>query len=213
MADGRLIRVVGEAGAQTVPLLKDPLSQEYDIIVEQAPTSPNVKTEAWIALTQVLPIMQAAGVQPPAELIDVLPLPESLIGKWKEKIKSGAQVPPQVQQQMQQMQQQLEFMAAENLRLQSKQQVTMAEIESKREMTAAEITFTREKWMAEMDLKREQMRQDREIEQWKLLQDTKIRREEMETEREIAEEKTEGKNNNGSQDEPKGKRTRRVAMT
>jgi hypothetical protein len=189
IADGRLIRVVGESGAQMVPLVKDPMAQEYDIIVDQAPTSPNVKTEAWWALTQVLPMMQAAGIQPPADLLDVLPLPDSLIGKWKEKIKGGAQLPPEVQAQMQQLQQQVQFMAAENMRLQSKQQITLAEIEAKRELANAEIQLSREKWNADMQLRRDQLRQEREIEQWKLLQDTKIRREEMATQKEIAEEK------------------------
>lgn len=40
---GRLIRIAGDGGVQYVPLVYDDTAVEYDVIVDEAPTAPNVK--------------------------------------------------------------------------------------------------------------------------------------------------------------------------
>lgn len=103
IADGRLIRIVGEEGAQIVPLLKDPLMFDYDVVVDDAPTSPNQKERTFQIIMQGLPQMLAAGLPPPPmDIISYMPLPESLLTKWKQNAN------PELTQQLQQMQQQLE---------------------------------------------------------------------------------------------------------
>lgn len=86
IADGRLIRIVGETGAQYVPLLKDELTYKYDIIVDDAPTSPNMKERTFAILNQILPMAMQAGIPIPPDLLDHMPLPDSLIQKWKKFI-------------------------------------------------------------------------------------------------------------------------------
>ncbi len=43
LSDGRLIRIVGQEQEQYVPLIRQPGNASYDVIVDEAPTSPNQK--------------------------------------------------------------------------------------------------------------------------------------------------------------------------
>jgi hypothetical protein len=82
MADGRLIRIVGEEGAQYIPLLRDPLTAVFDIIVDEAPTSVNMQERVWAALKEMIPLAIQAGVQIPKKVIEYAPLPDDLKQKW-----------------------------------------------------------------------------------------------------------------------------------
>jgi hypothetical protein len=106
IADGRLIRIVGEQGSQAIPLLKDPLTFQYDVVVDDSPTSPNMKERTFQILQQLLPQMIQTGMQIPPEVMDYMPLPESLIQKFKEGMKPDPNM-QQMQQQLQQIMQQL----------------------------------------------------------------------------------------------------------
>lgn len=103
IADGRLVRVVGDEGAQYVPLMKQEGVLEYDVIVDEAPASPNNKEKVWGIIQTMLPTIMnlpAAG-QIMLEILPYTPLPESLVTKLKEMAQS--QVDPQAQQQAQQL--------------------------------------------------------------------------------------------------------------
>jgi hypothetical protein len=56
LSDGRLIKIEGQDQAQYVPLIRQ-ADAEYDVIVDQSPTSPNQKEEIWATLQQVLPVI------------------------------------------------------------------------------------------------------------------------------------------------------------
>ncbi len=87
MADGRLIRISGEAQAQYIPLTKVGDFQKYDVVVDQSPNSPNSKQAVFGVIAQILPSLMEAGALPPPEILDYIPdLPASLVQKWKEKI-------------------------------------------------------------------------------------------------------------------------------
>lgn len=86
ISDGRLIRVVGQGGAKYIPLLRDPEIVVYDVIVDDAPTSVNMKERTWAVLQQLLPILQPLGVPLTEEMLDYLPLPETLTMAWKQKM-------------------------------------------------------------------------------------------------------------------------------
>lgn len=95
LSDGRLIRIVGEGKAQYVPLTKR-ADIQYDIIVDDAPTSPNEKERTWGVLMQMLPFMK--DMLTPDTVLEVLsysPLPASLVQKWKEKAEQAAEAAAQ----------------------------------------------------------------------------------------------------------------------
>jgi hypothetical protein len=86
ISDGRLIRIVGEQGAQVLPLMKDKLMFDYDIVVEEAPSSPQVKDKVFNVLSQLLPMILQAGIPVPPDILDYAPFPEALTQKWKAMI-------------------------------------------------------------------------------------------------------------------------------
>lgn len=83
ISDGRLIRVVGDDGADYVPLMQDRVNFDYDTVVDEAPTSHNQKEKVTAVLSAFLPVMASAGMPPPPpEILEYLPLPAALVEKW-----------------------------------------------------------------------------------------------------------------------------------
>ena len=81
ISDGRLIRVGGQENAQYVPLIHVPGTVEYDVIVDDAPTSPNMKERVWGALMQMMPMLRGMPI-PPQFYINALkyaPIPASFV--------------------------------------------------------------------------------------------------------------------------------------
>lgn len=104
LSDGRLVRIAGPGGAQRyLPLVRDRTVGEYDVIVDEAPASPNQKERVFALLTQgaLAPVLQRL---PPAgwlALLDYFPLPESVIAALGRAVAEAAQPDP-VQQRLQQ---------------------------------------------------------------------------------------------------------------
>lgn len=68
--EGRLIKnVIGKSGEQYIPLLKNNIAAEYDIIIDETPTSPNEKEDTFMKLLE----MQVQMVNKPNP-IDIMPL-------------------------------------------------------------------------------------------------------------------------------------------
>jgi hypothetical protein len=83
IADGRLVRIGGPDNAQYVPMIHQPGIAEYDVVVDDAPTSPDMKERVWAMVVQMFPMLQAL---PPAawlELMDYSPFPSSVVQKVK----------------------------------------------------------------------------------------------------------------------------------
>jgi hypothetical protein len=97
---GRLVKIDGPSGAQYAPLAFDKSIDEYDIVVDEAPTAPNVKQQTWEALEALGRMMgPAASVifSNPAFLLAALkyaPLPQALVQEWAKAASN-----PQAQQQ------------------------------------------------------------------------------------------------------------------
>lgn len=125
MTDGRLIRVVGKEGEEYIPLVRGDdegkSTQDYDVIIDQSPTSPNTKIETWTVISQVLPMLLQAGIPVPPDVVDYAPFPSSLSKKWKEMLSSNtgqqaAQLSQQLQEtqmQVQEMQTQIQLLSGE----------------------------------------------------------------------------------------------------
>jgi hypothetical protein len=109
LADGRLIRIMGEDGVQqAVPLLRDQTLGDYEVIIEDAPTSPNQKQETWQFLLQLMPMFKGMMTPEAAVLmLEYSPLPSKLVDQFKQMVEKASE-PGQEQQ----MQQQLQIAAA-----------------------------------------------------------------------------------------------------
>jgi hypothetical protein len=95
LADGRLIRIGGPEQAQYVPLIHDPQLVEYDVIVDDTPTSPNMKERAWATLMQIMPFLSRMPVPPQIylELLKYSPLPETVTAKMTALMSQQPQQP------------------------------------------------------------------------------------------------------------------------
>lgn len=99
LSDGRLIRIDGGVNAQYVPLVKQPDTMEYDVIVDEMPTSPNMKEQIWGTLTQLFPFMKGLPIPPQAylALMKYSPLPASVIAEVEKAAQSAPPPPPNPQ--------------------------------------------------------------------------------------------------------------------
>lgn len=111
ISDGRLVRILGKDGAKYVPLIKDQLAFEYDIVVDDSPTSPNSKERTFAIMNQIAPLIMQAGIPMPPEILDYAPLPEDFVQKWKQLIQQSNQPDPMADQvkQIQYLMMQLEL--------------------------------------------------------------------------------------------------------
>jgi len=109
LPEGTLVRVMGEQGAQYVPLAKDRLALTYDVIVDEAPTSTNMKERVWLLLEKMIPQLLQAGLAVPPDVLDYSPLPADLSQKWKQMLQPTPEQQAEQQQQKQAAEQQ--FMA------------------------------------------------------------------------------------------------------
>lgn len=88
---GRLIRMTGPDGMQYVPLAYDDATAEYDVIVDEAPTAPNVKQRTWDAFTLLAgQIPQLITPQVALIALDYSPFPQAMV----QKLKAQAVQPP-----------------------------------------------------------------------------------------------------------------------
>lgn len=84
LSDGRLVRIVGDDMKQYVPLThQNVANKEYDIIVDDAPTSPNEKERTFAIVQEMFPLLKDF-ITPEIgmELLRYSPLPASLVEKW-----------------------------------------------------------------------------------------------------------------------------------
>lgn len=183
LSDGRLIRIVGDGQAKYVPLTKRPDFVEYDVIVDESPTSPNMKEQTFGVLMQVLPGIMKTGVPVPPDLLDYIPgLPAELVEKWKAQIEEAKQsqaqqVPPEVQKMQAEiaMKQQ---MAAHDAQV-TQQKAQMDALHNQQKLQAS-IDETRARAAADIEIKRMQAAADMEIEQRKAQQQMEIQRQQAE---------------------------------
>jgi hypothetical protein len=87
LADGRLVRIVGDEKAQYVPLMRENVANiEFDIIVDDTPTSPNEKERNWAVITALLPFLKDfLDAETALEIAKYSPLPASMVEKLAKK--------------------------------------------------------------------------------------------------------------------------------
>lgn len=134
LSENSLVRMTSQGQARYVPFVKDDESVKYDVIIDTAPSSPNMKQEVWGTMTQILPGLIKAGVPVPPALLDFSPLPESVIAEWKTYIEQNKGADPQVQQ----LQQELQRLTEENKMLMDKRAVHEGNMKMKMEELSVE---------------------------------------------------------------------------
>jgi len=86
MSDGRIIRIVGPQYTGAVRLAKDVTAGEYDVTVDDAPTSPNQKEANWLIISSLIPVFKDQLMQQPellAMILEYSPLPAPLVAAFK----------------------------------------------------------------------------------------------------------------------------------
>jgi hypothetical protein len=206
ITDGRLVRIVGKEGEQYVPLIHEEGVAQYDTIVDESPTSPNMKERVFGALSQLLPVLAKIGIPIPPDLLDYSPLPSALVAKWKEFIQQSGGSPEQKAQQMQKMQEQVQKLGQENAALKDKRQesamdlqIKQQEMQVKAEIQRAELQLSIEKAKAEIAIEREKLALEREkiygqaqLAKEKADQDMALNREKMEGDLDVEAKKAAG---------------------
>lgn len=101
LADGRMVRIAGDDGYELVQLVRDNVLGEYEVVISDAPTSPNQKQETWGIIQGILPAFQDMLTPEVVMLIlEYSPLPSRLVDALKELSQQQSQA-PEVQAQKQ----------------------------------------------------------------------------------------------------------------
>ena len=93
LSDGRLIRVGGQSSAKYLPLVRQEGTIEYDVIVDDTPTSPNIKERSWATLVQMMPYLSKMPIPPQlyVEFLKFSPLSETITSKIASIIENQPQ--------------------------------------------------------------------------------------------------------------------------
>lgn len=89
LSDGRWIRVNGPEGHKFTQLLRDKTLGQYDVIIDDAPTSPNQKEKSWGVIQMMLPAIR--DILTPELVVMILeyaPLPAKLVNSMRESLKN-----------------------------------------------------------------------------------------------------------------------------
>jgi hypothetical protein len=105
LSDGRLIRITqsddnGKEVMMLVPLLRDQTVGDYEVIIDDAPNSPNQKQETWQFLMQLMPVFK--GMMTPDAAVAMLeysPLPSKLVETFKKLVQEQKAPTPEAQEQ------------------------------------------------------------------------------------------------------------------
>lgn len=146
---------------------------EYDVIVDQSSSAPNLKEATWGALQPLLPLVaDRLGPEEFALILEYSPLPESFIEKFQGIADQKAQQPPPPDPEVMKIEAMKQAKAAElqmkqqevSLDMQLEERRAASEIELERQKAAAQIQLEREKLQANIKLSRMEMRHKAAVE-------------------------------------------------
>ena len=98
MPEGMIVKITGGDSAQYIPLMKQDIENiSFDVIVDEAPTSTNMRERVWAVLEKMVPEMIAAGLPIPKEVLDYTPIPTDLAEAWKKTMEPSPEQQKQKQ--------------------------------------------------------------------------------------------------------------------
>lgn len=186
ISDGRMVRINGVGSEKYLPLIKAPDAIEFDIIVDQSSTAPDVKDKTWNTLMAIVPQMIKAGEPIPPDLLTYAPLPSDLIAKWQQFIlqaQQSNQMSPQkaqqMQEQMQEMQQQIQQMTQQlqdrSGELQIQQSKVEGELNLKLKQIQGELALKEAELNGKMALQQQDQNHNMQLNTHKAQGDLKIK--------------------------------------
>jgi hypothetical protein len=181
ISDGRLIRIKGKNSGldQYVPLVRDKDTATYDVIVDDAPMSPNQKEQVWQMMMQLAPMLAKLPVPPEIwqTMIEYSPLPSSVSSKMIQAMQKAAQQPPPPDPAVEKAKADIEVnkqkVGAEMQRDQQMFELDMRGQQMELAGKAAELDFKRE----ELGLKRQEAMIDMQTTRQKAALDMQVKRE------------------------------------
>lgn len=168
MADGRLVKVAGPLGEKYEPFLTQRGVMDYDVIVDVAPTSKDMKEKTFDALMKISPLVMQAGGPVPEEALDYAPLPSGLAESWKKQIAAAKQQKAQQgdpQVQMAQAVAQGEASKAQTAQTKAQADIQLKQLELQAEHTALQTQMQMKQM--EMQLKQLDLQMAQQEAQWK----------------------------------------------
>jgi hypothetical protein len=160
---------------------------EYDVIVDQSSSAPNLKEATWGAIQPLLPIVgPTMGPEEMALVLEYSPMPESFLEKFKALQEAKSQQPPPPDPEMMKLQADQQM---KQQQLQFEQQKAAIDSQMKQQDMAASIQMEREKAMAQLQLEQEKAIQQFELEKMKLAQQMELERMKATMQMQIAREK------------------------
>lgn len=202
LSDGRLIRIGGDSEAKYVPLLRDPDLGEYDVIVDDTPTSVNKQEKVWQALQQMLPFLKDMQLPPQAllEMAKYSPLPPSLVQELTDIVEKTPPKPdPRLQEAQMKNQADQQKMQMDSQSKQADLQASMKLEAMKAQANAADdnrrAQLDREKAEAEHALEVTRMQTQAMLEAAKTKRELALQAMKIEADRKVALEKAEMDNN------------------
>lgn len=175
LSDGRLIRIGGQDKARYVPLIHNPSVTKYDVIVDDTPTSVNIKEQTWAAITQMMPILSRLQIPPEMwmTLLKYSPIPDSLVTELTQIIQK---TPPQQHQDPAMMAAQAKMQA-----VQAKGQLDQQKMQGDTQMQQARMQADMQMEQQKINLESQARQQEIAIQaqtdtqQMKMEQDARIR--------------------------------------
>jgi hypothetical protein len=170
MPEGMLVKINGKDTAQYVPLVKDKLALTFDVIVDEAPTSTNMRERVWAVIENLVPQLIQAGISIPPEVLDYSPLPADLVASWKETLKPTPESQMAKKLQAEKLQAEIQSQQAKANKDNADAQATIAELSQPKEGTAAKamIEAQSDQRIAEMqaavDARIEELKANRQAE-------------------------------------------------
>lgn len=135
LSDGRLIRIGGPEEAKYVPLVRQPNTVKYDVIVDDTPSSVNIKEQTWAALQQMMPILGKMQIPPQMwmAILKYSPIPSSLVAEISTIIQNQ---PPHQDPRAQMLQQEMQM---KQQAMQQDSQIKTQQLQQKAQADAQQI--------------------------------------------------------------------------
>lgn len=111
LPEGTLYRVLDQGQYKYVPLIKKGDINEYDVVIDEAPSSPDQRQEVWALTTTLLGQGLPLPMPVIVKLLKYSPYPESVVKEISDAMGLGSEMPPEMlKQKLEQAEQALQVL-------------------------------------------------------------------------------------------------------